>query len=344
MALLRTWPGLLSVSIAVTIVGAWLPWSYDGPVRLGGLEGSHDGWLAVLAACAAIATVRGVRRGAWPQLLIAFVCSGSALYFVLRDGPPPDSSLGWGWFVALIGALGMFVAAIGAIVARLRESESRWVRQPFSWRRAVGGGVLVALALLVALIFWQVLFITEHDSWPPSADAITADGAQAAAEAFTSGSPRPRDLDLDYAWSTSAIIEPFAEGAEFYPRIVDDIENAEHSVHILMFGWDSNEIGTELADVLKQKLADGVEVRIAVDDQGSNPSRLRDVPRRLAIGVHRRDDRATHVEVHQSVLAAGSFGDRPHRRHAVGVDLGVGHALGFGAGQVQALADVANGA
>ena len=43
-------------------------------------------------------------------------------------------------------------------------------------------------------------------------------------------------------------------------------------------------------------------------------------------------------------LAAGSFGDRPHRRHAVGVDLGVGHALGFGAGQVQALADVANGA
>ena len=48
-------------------------------------------------------------------------------------------------------------------------------------------------------------------------------------------------------------------------------------------------------------------------------------PRRLAIGVHRRDDRATHVEVHQSMLAAGSFGDRPHRRHAVGVDLAVGH-------------------
>ena len=270
--LLRTWPGLLSISTAVTIVGAWLPWSSDGPVRLGGLEGSHDGWLAVLAACAAIATVRGVRRQSWPQMLIAFVCAGSALYFVVRDCPPPDSSLAWGWFVALAGTLGMFVAAVGSIVARLRgDAESRWVRRPFSWRRAVGGGVLVALAMLVSGIFWQVLFITEDDSWPPPPDAITADDAQAATAAFTRGSPRPRDLDLDYAWTTAASVEPFAEGAEFYPRIIEDIQNAEQSVHILMFGWDSNEIGTELADVLNEKLVAGVEVRIAVDDQGSDP-------------------------------------------------------------------------
>src|SRR5215212_5182885 len=37
--LLRTWPGLLSIAIAVTIIGSWLPWSFDGPVRLRGLEG-----------------------------------------------------------------------------------------------------------------------------------------------------------------------------------------------------------------------------------------------------------------------------------------------------------------
>jgi cardiolipin synthase A/B len=271
-ALVRTWPGLLSVSIVVTIVGAWLPWSFDGPVRLGGLEGSHDGWLPVLSAAAAIATVRGVRRLAWPQMAIAFVCGAAALYFVLRDSPPPDSHLGWGWFVALVGTLGMCAAAIGAIVTRLRgEPDSRWARQPFSWRRAVGGGALIAIALFVFVIFWQVLFVTEDDSWPPPSDAITADGAQAATEDFVSGSPRPRDLDLDYAWTTSATVEPFAEGANFYPRIIDDIESATESVHILMFGWDSNEIGTQLAEVLKQKLAEGVEVRIAVDDQGSDP-------------------------------------------------------------------------
>jgi phosphatidylserine/phosphatidylglycerophosphate/cardiolipin synthase-like enzyme len=271
-ALARTWPGLLSIAIAVTIVGAWLPWSFDGPVRLGGLEGSHDGWLAVLSAAAAIATVRGVRRRSWPQMVIALIWVVAALYFVVRDRPPPDSHLGWGWFVALVGTLGMVAAVIGSIAARLRgEPESRWVRQPFSWRRVVGSGVLIAVSVLVSLILWQVIFITEDDSWPPPADAITAAGAQAATEQFTRGSPRPRDLDLDYAWTTAATVEPFAEGAEFYPRIVEDIQNATESVHILMFGWDSNEIGTELADVLKQKLAEGVEVRIVVDDQGSDP-------------------------------------------------------------------------
>jgi cardiolipin synthase len=205
-------------------------------------------------------------------MVIALIWVVAALYFVVRDGPPAGSHLGWGWFVALVGTLGMVAATVGAIVERLRgEPESRWVRQPFSWRRAVGGGVLIALSVLVSLILWQVIFITEDDSWPPPADAITADGAQAATEDFTRGSPRPRDLDLEYAWTTAATVEPFAEGAEFYPRIVDDIQNATESVHILMFGWDSNEIGTELADVLEQKLAEGVEVRVVVDDQGSDP-------------------------------------------------------------------------
>ena len=272
-ALLRTWPGLLSVSIAVTIVGAWLPWSFDGPVRLGGLEGSHDGWLAVLAACAAIATVAACDGASWPQMLIAFMCdvarrSTSSSATARR----PTRSLGWGWFVALVGH-----ARHGRRRDRLDRGQAARragvAMGPATVLVAASGGRrrAVALSVLVSLIFWQVMFVTEDDSWPPPADAITADGAQAAAEQFTSGSPRPRDLDLDYAWSTAATVEPFAEGAEFYPRIIDDIENADQSVHILMFGWDSNEIGTELADVLKQKLAEGVEVRIAVDDQGSNP-------------------------------------------------------------------------
>src|SRR5215218_4298276 len=131
-ALLRTWPGLLSIAIAVTVIGSWLPWSFEGPVRLGGLEGSHDGWLAVLAAAAAIGTVRGVRRGSWPPIVIALICGTTALYFVLRDRPPPDAHIGWGWFVALVGALGMTTAAVGSIVSRLTaEPDARWVRQPF---------------------------------------------------------------------------------------------------------------------------------------------------------------------------------------------------------------------
>ena len=197
--------------------------------------------------------------------VIALMWVVAALYFVVRDGPPPGSHVGWGWCVALVGALGMVAAAIGSIVARLRGGpESRWVRQPFSWRRAIGGGVLdrpVAAGVADLLAGDVHHRATAAGRRPPTRSPPI--GAQAATEAFTSGSPRPRDLDLEYAWSTAATVEPFAEGAKFYPRIFDDIQNATKSVHILMFGWDSNEIGTEFADVLKHKLAEGVEVRIA---------------------------------------------------------------------------------
>jgi cardiolipin synthase len=74
---------------------------------------------------------------------------------------------------------------------------------------------------------------------------------------------------MPYAWSTAATIEPWPEGKNFFPRIFADIEHAHSSVHILMFGWREGEIGTKLADLLVQKLKQGVEVRIIVDGQGS---------------------------------------------------------------------------
>ena len=85
-------------------------------MRLGGLEGSHDGWLAVLCAAAA----HRHRQGRATAVVAAdghrLIWVVAALYFVVRDGPPPGSHVGWGWFVALVGTLGMVTAAIGSIV------------------------------------------------------------------------------------------------------------------------------------------------------------------------------------------------------------------------------------
>jgi len=39
-----------------------------------------------------------------------------------------------------------------------------------------------------------------------------------------------------------------------------------------MFGWREGEVGMEMADLLEQKLADGVEVRVIVDAFGSRPN------------------------------------------------------------------------
>ena len=269
---LRTWTGVASIGIVLTVIGSWAPWSFDGSVRLGGLEGSHDGWLAALFALLAIAAVKPLARRSWPGIVVILICGGAVLVFVLGDAPPPGSDLAWGWWLCLIGGLGVVTAGSATAVCRLRgDPDQRWVASPLSWRRAVLGGFAIAGVILLFLVFVRVLFVTERVSWPPPPDAITADQAQQATEEFVAGSPRPRDVDLEYAWSSAATVEPWAEGSSFYPRILDDIGRAESSIHIIMFGWDSGEVGTELAAALHDRLAAGVEVRILVDDQGSDP-------------------------------------------------------------------------
>jgi cardiolipin synthase len=138
-------------------------------------------------------------------------------------------------------------------------------------RKALGVLSLVAAALFV-LVFQQVLGVTQRDGWPPPADAVTAAGAQAATEAFARREGvRPGDASFDFAWSTAATIDPWAEGRNFFPRIFDDVEAARSSVHILLFGWREGDVGTDMADLLKRKLGEGVEVRVLVDAYGSRP-------------------------------------------------------------------------
>ena len=130
----------------------------------------------------------------------------------------------------------------------------------------------LALAALFVVVYRQVLGVTQRPSWPPPADAVTAAGAQAATEAFVArAGVRPHDASFSFAWSTAATIEPLVEGVEFFPRIFADVEAAQSSVHILMFGWREGTVGMEMAALLRRKLDEGVEVRVIVDGFGSRP-------------------------------------------------------------------------
>jgi cardiolipin synthase len=114
----------------------------------------------------------------------------------------------------------------------------------------------------VIVLARRVFGIHEDASWPPGPGAITAADAQRAVEEGV-------ELATPYAWSTAATIEPWPEGASFFPRIFDDARAARSSIHVLMFGWREGDVGTAFADVLVQKLAEGVAVRVLVDGQGS---------------------------------------------------------------------------
>src|SRR4051794_15805325 len=140
---------------------------------------------------------------------------------------------------------------------------------PLLW---VGLIVAVAVAVPLVLAFRHILGIRQRPCWPPPDGAVTPEGARAATEALVeTGGSRPHGDALDFAWSTAATIEPWPEGATFFPRILADIEAAQSSVHILMFGWKNGEIGLRMAALLERKLAEGVEVRVIVDRLGSRP-------------------------------------------------------------------------
>jgi cardiolipin synthase A/B len=127
-------------------------------------------------------------------------------------------------------------------------------------------------AALVAIAMRRVLAIPQRSCWPPPPDAVTSAGAKDATAAFAARvGTRPRDAALPFAWSTAATIDPSVDGAAFFPRVFADVEAAATSVHILMFGWREGDVGTLLAALLEQKLADGIEVRVIVDGLGSRP-------------------------------------------------------------------------
>lgn len=58
-------------------------------------------------------------------------------------------------------------------------------------------------------------------------------------------------------------------GSETFPAMLDAIRNARKFVHLEFFRFDIDTIGNEFRDALMRKAAEGVEVRIIIDDVGS---------------------------------------------------------------------------
>jgi cardiolipin synthase len=271
-------PGPLAVAaigIAVAAVGVFGTWTSVGPVSLNGVQGPNDGWLVLIALVFALACLRSLGRGSWfgvaamagASLVIAWV----AVEDWLENRAVLDAEVGYGLVLVLVASVAL---AASAVVRGLQLVDAR--RATPTSRRSVGRIALAVAGLLAAalvlLVYRQAIWLTAEDHWPPPADAVTSADAEAATESFaTRDGVGPHDAAFDFAWSNAATIEPWVEGKTFFPKIFADIEAATSSVHILMFGWREGDVGQEMAALLKQKLAQGVEVRVIVDRFGSRP-------------------------------------------------------------------------
>ena len=130
-------------------------------------------------------------------------------------------------------------------------------------------------ALLVVGVFavssWATFRIVERPAWPPAADAVTAEGAQAVVEAFAARpGPRRDDAALAYAPSTAAPVGFFPDGRTFFPAILADLDRATVSIHVIQFGFLPGMVADRFVSVLERKAREGLAVRVVVDAFGSD--------------------------------------------------------------------------
>lgn len=68
-------------------------------------------------------------------------------------------------------------------------------------------------------------------------------------------------------------------GEEKFPALYEDLLQAKHHIHIEYYIFTKDDVGNRVTEILIQKLAEGVEVRIIMDGQGSR--KKKDLPKIL---------------------------------------------------------------
>ena len=148
---------------------------------------------------------------------------------------------------------------------------------------------------------------------PFDPDAVRAENA-AVRTAEIVARPRVRRADLaqTFAPAISTVVEPLLHGRRYFPRMLEDIAAAQDHVHLLIYGYKAGDIGETFLAALAERVAAGVEVRLAVDAIGSEVDfGSKDLYRRLR-------EAGIEVVAHDGIVVvrSGELGARTFHPHA----------------------------
>ena len=131
--------------------------------------------------------------------------------------------------------------------------------------------LLLAVAALAVVAWWFVLRLGGRLAPTPDSGPIEVDDAiDYARRALAEPGPQHADLRRLWAPTTAADVEVLPEGRVFYPRMLEDVGRARHSVHVMQYGFQPGVIGDQFAEQFSAKARDGVAVRLVVDALGSH--------------------------------------------------------------------------
>jgi cardiolipin synthase len=178
----------------------------------------------------------------------------------------------------LTGALALYALVTGVFLI----SENRAPQATLAWMLvfffAPGIGVLIyilfgrdrkAFSKETKLLKQEL----EPDALPLLSPLLSRQDAEIARLESESASRR-RLLWLVRRNSSSALtkrnrVEILQDAVEFYPRMMEDMKAARHSIHHQYFIWGADAFTAELKDILTAKARQGVEVRLLYDPIGS---------------------------------------------------------------------------
>jgi cardiolipin synthase len=127
------------------------------------------------------------------------------------------------------------------------------------------------------------------------------------------------------ALTTGNRVEVLQNAATFYPRLVEDMEAARHSIHHQYFIWGADPFTERLKDILCAKARAGVEVRVLYDALGSHAHLSR---------AYVRDMRAAGVKLVPTspLYLLHTISYRNHRKISV-IDGAIGYTGGMNIGK-----------
>lgn len=112
------------IAVASVLVGVFVTWVADGPVKLDGTQGPNNGWLAVIMAGLALLWVRML--GSWVGVIgvlgSGLVISWTALENWLDARATIGASAGLGLVLVLAGGVALAAVALLQAVELAREA------------------------------------------------------------------------------------------------------------------------------------------------------------------------------------------------------------------------------
>lgn len=229
--------------------------------------------------------------------LLIIISAGLILLLLITEERDPSTTLAWALVLILLPGLGI---ALYLLVGR-------------NWRRIARTDRIRRESQQLG----NECMAPIYERWAADAEAMLAGKPEFVRAVSTAITRQNRTRPLP-----CTDLRIYDSGAEKFAALLGDMESATDHIHLEYFIWEHDELTARICELLANKVAEGVEVRIMYDWVGSLPYGKAQLQRLRLAGA----------QVHADAAHWSKLNYRNHRKVAV-IDARVAYTGGMNVGQ-----------